>query len=136
MTPIRSLAAAGYGTFSGNKMLVAIDVFNQFSPNIKKMPTRKLPFEIPRGFYDSDEISITLPEGFLLESMPKDVELANKYGTYKTQLVKKDDTHLQYKREFRLKKGLYQSNEYEDYRSFCELISRNDNAKIILTKKI
>jgi hypothetical protein len=34
-----------------------------------------------------------------------------------------------------IKKGVYTNKEYDEYRLFMEQVSKNDNAKIILTKK-
>jgi hypothetical protein len=39
-----------------------------------------------------------------------------------------------YKRSFYIKKGMYSNTEYDEYRLFIEQVSKNDNAKIILTK--
>jgi hypothetical protein len=129
-----NIAAANYGSVSGNKMLIVVNAFNQMNQNIKRIRNRKSPFEINRGFFDNDEITIELPLGFTIESLPKNCEFNGKYGSYKTELVIKDDTHLIYTRSFHFNKGLYASNEYEDYRLFMEQVARNDNAKIILTK--
>jgi hypothetical protein len=60
--------------------------------------------------------------------------LNGKFGEYKTEIVKKDNATIVYKRKFFLKKGLYTNKEYDEFRLFMEQISRNDNAKIILTK--
>jgi hypothetical protein len=66
--------------------------------------------------------------------MPNNFELNTKYGEYKTEIVKKDNSNLIYKRTIYIKKGLYKNTEYDEYRNFMEQISKNDNAKIILTK--
>jgi hypothetical protein len=129
-----SLSAANYGAITGNKMMITANAFNQFSGNIKRIRNRKTPFEISRGYYDADEIAIALPTGFAIETLPKGFELNSKFGEYKTELIKKDEVSLVYKRTLLINKGLYASSEYEDYRQFMEQISRNDNAKIILIK--
>ncbi|HMK06321.1 MAG TPA: DUF3857 domain-containing protein [Flavobacterium sp.] len=129
-----SLSATGYGAVSGNRMMVVANAFNQYAVDIKRIRNRKTPFEIGRGSYDSDEITIALPAGFALESIPKDFALSNKFGEYKTELVKKDESNLVYKRSLLIKKGIYTSDQYEEYRLFLEQVSRNDNAKIILIK--
>ena len=85
---------------------------------------------------DGDEIEISLPSGFSIEFLPSNFELKTKFGEYKTEIIKKDDNNLIYKRTIFLKKGLYSNKEYDEYRLFIEQISRNDNAKIILTKNI
>jgi hypothetical protein len=131
-----TLSAADYGTISGNNMMIVVNAYNQFDGNIKRIRNRKTPFEIERGYFDTDEIEVALPSGFVVEILPKDFELNTKFGEYKTQLIKKDAANLTYKRSLFIKKGSYLSTEYEEYRLFMEQIARNDNAKIILTKNL
>jgi len=128
------LEAENYGSFSGSRMMFAINAYNPNGVNAKRVRNRKTPFEIARGSYDEDEITVELPPGFAIEALPKNFELSGKYGDYKTELVQADDRHLVYKRSFLVKKGLYPNKEYEDFRQFMEQVSRNDNAKIVLIK--
>lgn len=131
-----TINAVNYGIISNNKMMFVLDAFNQSSENVKRIRNRKNPFEIQRGYYDSDEITIALPTGFSIESMPNNFELSSKFGEYKTEIMKIDATNLVYKRSVFIKKGLYKNTEYDEYRLFMEQISRNDNAKMILTKTL
>ena len=126
--------AANYGSISGNKMIFVVNGYNQTNGTIKRIRNRKTPFEIQRGYYDADEIFISLPVGFSIESTPQNFILNTKFGEYKTEIIKKDNSNLIYKRSVFIKKGLYKNTEYEEYRLFMEQISKNDNAKIILTK--
>ena len=128
------ITAANYGSLSGTRIFFIVDAFNQTNGLIKRVRNRKTPFEIQRGFYDDDEIAILLPVGFSIDALPADFNLTTKFGDYKTSIVKNDANNLVYKRSLLIKKGLYQNNEYEDYRLFMEQITRNDNAKIILIK--
>jgi len=128
-----SLSAANYAAISGKTMMIVPNAYNRFG-GIKRIRNRKTPFEIQRGFHDVDEIAIVLPAGFLVESLPKDFEIKTKYGEYKTTLVKNDNGNLTYNRSLLVKSGRYANTEYEDYRLFMEQVSRNDNAKIILTR--
>ena len=126
--------AMNYAPISNNKMIFAVNAFNPTSGAVKRIRNRKNPFEIPRGYYDSDEIAIALPTGFTIESIPATFELNSKFGEYKTEIIRKDNNNLIYKRSIFIKKGMYQNTEYDEYRLFMEQISKNDNAKIILTK--
>ncbi|SHL86369.1 DUF3857 domain-containing protein [Flavobacterium chilense] len=128
------LSAINYATISGNKMIFIVDAFNQNSGNVKRIRNRKNPFQIQRGYLDSDEIEINLPAGFTIEFLPSNFELKGKFGEYKTEIIKKDNNKLTYKRSIYLYKGKYTNKEYDDYRLFMEQVARNDNAKIILTK--
>jgi transglutaminase-like putative cysteine protease len=128
------ISATNYGTISNNKMIFVVNSYNQTSGAVKRIRNRKNPFEIQRGYYDNDEIAVALPTGFAIESMPSNFELNSKFGEYKTEIIKKDNNNLIYKRSIFIKKGLYKNTEYDEYRLFIEQISKNDNAKIILIK--
>ncbi|MTH16901.1 DUF3857 domain-containing protein [Flavobacterium sp. LC2016-01] len=128
------LSAINYASISANKMIFAIDAFNQNGESVKRIRNRKNPFEIQRGYMDSDEIEVNLPAGFTIEFLPANYELKGKFGEYKTEIIKKDNNKLIYKRSMFLNKGKYSNKEYDEYRLFREQISRNDNAKIILIK--
>ncbi|KAF2080185.1 DUF3857 domain-containing protein [Flavobacterium sharifuzzamanii] len=128
------LSAANYGALTGNKMIFVVDAFNQYTGNLKRIRNRKNPFQIQRGYLDTDEIEINLPEGYNIEFLPSNYELKGKFGEYKTEIIKKDNNKLTYKRSMFLNKGKYSNKEYDEYRLFMEQVSRNDNAKIILTK--
>lgn len=134
LTENMEIAADNYGKISNGKMIFVVNAYNQYTGSVKRIRNRKTPFEIQRGYYDTDEISISLPEGFTIESLPQNFESNTKFGEYKTEIIKKDDKNLVYKRSLFIKKGFHENTEYDEYRLFMEQISRNDNAKIILTK--
>lgn len=128
------LNAVNYGNISGNKIIFPVDAFNQNTNNVKRIRNRKNPFQIQRGYLDTDEIEINLPTGFTIEFLPANYELKGKFGEYKTEIIKKENNQLVYKRSMFLNKGKYSNKEYDEYRLFMEQVSKNDNAKIILTK--
>jgi hypothetical protein len=128
------ISAINYGNVSANKMMFAINAFNPLTQNVKRIRNRKNPLEIQRGSVDIDEIEVALPANFSIEFLPSNVDIIGKFGEYKTEIIKKDNNSIIYKRKFFLKKGLYTNKEYDEFRLFMEQISRNDNAKIILTK--
>jgi hypothetical protein len=128
------LNAQNYAKTIGANFIFPINAFNQFNSNIKRIRDRKTPFEIERGYNDMDEIEVTLPEGFAIESIPQKFELSSKFGNYKTEVIQQKD-NLVYKRNLFLKSGTYLNSEYEEFRLFTEQISKNDNAKVVLIKK-
>lgn len=128
------ISAINYGVIAANKLIFPVDAFNQNANNIKRIRNRKNPFQIQRGYLDSDEIEINLPTGFTIEFLPSNFDLKGKFGEYKTEIIKKENNKLVYKRSMFLNKGKYSNKEYDEYRLFMEQVSRNDNAKIILTR--
>ncbi|MDX6191358.1 DUF3857 domain-containing protein [Flavobacterium sp. Fl-318] len=128
------VSAESYATISANKMIFVVDAFNQSGGNVKRIRNRKNPFQIQRGYLDSDEIEINLPAGFSIEFLPAPYELKGKFGEYKTEIIKKENNKLTYKRSMFLNKGKYSNKEYDEYRLFMEQVAKNDNAKIVLIK--
>jgi len=128
------VSAVNYGVLSGGKMMFVVNAFNKYTGSVKRIRNRKNAFEIQRGYYDVDDVEVNLPIGYSIEFLPATFELNSKFGEYKTEFIKLDNGKINYKRNMFLKKGLYSSKEYEEYRLFMEQISRNDNAKIILNK--
>ncbi len=129
-----AIEAVNYGSLTSNKLIFVVNAFNKTNAYVKRIRNRKNPLEIERGFLDEDEITITLPSGFSTEFLPENYELSGKFGNYKTETIKTDAANLVYKRTLFVKKGLYSNKEYDEYRLFIEQISKNDNAKIILTQ--
>ena len=128
-----AVEAVNYGSLTSNKLIFVVNAFNKTNAYVKRIRNRKNPLEIQRGYLDQDEVSVILPVGFSVEYIPANYELSSKFGNYKTEIVKKDTSNLVYKRTLLINKGLYANKEYDEYRLFIEQISKNDNAKIILT---
>lgn len=129
-----AISATNYAAVSGAKMIFPLNVYNQSTGSVKRIRNRKNPFEIQRGYVDVDEVEVVLPIGFAIEFLPSNFELNSKFGEYKAEIIKKDATHLVYKRTLYVQNGFYPNTEYDQYRLFMDQVSRNDNAKIILTK--
>lgn len=136
LTEKTEINAVNYGNISGDKMMFALNAYNQYTENVKRIRNRKNPFEIQRGFSDTDEITIVLPQEFTIEFLPSNFDLKSKFGDYKTEFIKKDNGTIIYKRNLFIKKGFYSKTDYDEYRLFIEQVSKNDNAKTILTKKL
>ncbi|RWX03718.1 DUF3857 domain-containing protein [Flavobacterium cerinum] len=129
-----TLEAEGYCNKSGNKMMFVLNAFNQISSVPQRYRNRMNPFEISHGYFDTDEITIDLPAGFVMEAKPENVTISDKFGEYKTEYVVVTPSRIVYKRSLVMNEGYFESKEYENYRLFREKIARNDNAKIVLAK--
>jgi len=129
-----SLEAAQYANKSGDRLIFALNAYNPISGVPARYRTRINPFEISRGFYDYDEITIDLPKGFAIEAKPENFELKDKFGDYKTEYMILNENQILYKRTYQSNSGLFDKKEYENFRKFREQVAKNDNAKIVLVK--
>ena len=122
-----------YTTSSGERLLLAPNIFNKETHVPKRYRNRISDFRIERGYWYEDEYTITLPEGYKIEALPEPVEIENEYGHYKMRLDIKDHT-LHYYRSLLVKKGTYSKDAYDAYRKFKRTVAKTDNAKIVLIK--
>jgi len=124
---------SNYASKSGSNLIFALNAFNQYNKVPARYRTRLTPFEVSRGFFDSDEITITIPDGYSIDAKPENFELNEKFGQYKTEITVVNN-QVTYKRALTINKGFYEKIDYENFRKFIEQIARNDNAKIVLLK--
>lgn len=127
--------AASYASVNSGRMMFALNAFNQTGSVPQRYRTRNNPFEIDRGFYDYDEITINLPKGFAIEAKPDNFELKEKYGYYKTEYSLVSENVINYKRTYQINAGYHEKSDYENFRKFKETVAKIDNAKIVLLKK-
>ncbi|MEW4925349.1 DUF3857 domain-containing protein [Algibacter sp. 2305UL17-15] len=134
-TETLSFTAKNYTKNAGTRMLFSINALNRNRHVPDRYRKRTLPVKVKRGFVDKDNVTITLPEGYKIESLPKNKTIENKFGSYKTKITVQGDNTLNYKREFIVKDGEYPKEDYTKFRAFYKEVSKMDNAKIALIKK-
>ncbi len=129
-----SFKAIDFCSFTGERILFTPNVLNRNTYIPNRYRTRKLPLQIERGFIDDDEYEINLPQGYTVEFIPENVSLESNFGSYTVTIERITDTKLKYERKFEITGGFYPKEKYEKYREFIKEVSKNDNAKIVLTK--
>ena len=129
-----SFKAANYTKVVANGMLLTVNALNRNTHIPDRYRSRKLPLLIKRGFKDVDEVEITLPKNYRVESLPAKKVIENKFGSYLSEVVAKNETTLIYKREFVLNDGEFPKEAYSDFRNFYKEVSKQDNLKVALIK--
>ncbi|GAA4893670.1 hypothetical protein GCM10023311_17820 [Flaviramulus aquimarinus] len=130
-----SFQATHYAKKVGNRMLLPINVLNRNTHVPDRYRNRKLPLKVKRGFKDFDEVEIKLPTDYKVEALPKNITIENKFGTYKTEVIVKDEHTLVYTREFIINDGEFPKEDYSSFRNFYKEVSKQDHAKIALIQK-
>ncbi|MGC6432231.1 MAG: DUF3857 domain-containing protein [Jejuia sp.] len=124
--------ADGYCKKAGNRLLFSVNALNRNRYVPDRYRNRKLPVKVKRGFIDKDEVTVFLPNGYAIESLPKNSTIENKFGSYKTEIIKQNDSTILFKREFKLNDGEYPKEDYVAFREFYKSVSKLDNSKIAL----
>jgi hypothetical protein len=129
------LEAKNYASLYGNDMVFPLNVFNRDNYVPKRMSIRKFPFEIERGYFDTDSLDVFIPDNYSLDSLPENFIEVNKFGEYSIVFKKINESQLRFIRTLLIKPGYYSKDEYEAFRIFKEIIAKNDNIKILIHKK-
>ena len=129
------IKAEKYASVSGDRILLEPNIFNKTTYSPPRYRTRKLPFEIDRGFTDIDEFEITLPPELEVDALQEDINIINKFGEYSFSITKLDDNKLLYKRKFVQNKGAYKKEDYKAFRQFRLNVVKHDKSKIVLKQK-
>jgi hypothetical protein len=130
------IRARSYGSISGNRMLVPVNFFNRSEYIPPRYSKRTQPLVIYRGYLDDDRLRLTIPEGYEIESLPAPVEIDNRFGTYRLWIEREDDRNLVINRNFILRSGKYEPENYGEYQQFRLNVSRLEQSNIVLTKTI
>lgn len=135
VTKVYNINVKRYATKSGKRLFVPLNLVN---PNVNVPPSTKKrihPLKIKNDYFDDDLITINLPEGYKVESMPDTTyTLETDFGFYKVA-IKVEGNQLIYIRKLKLISGEFPAERYEDYRNFRKEIGTRDSAKIVLVKK-
>ncbi|SHI78564.1 DUF3857 domain-containing protein [Aquimarina spongiae] len=116
----------------GSRLLVAPNAFSCDQSNLPKYEDRKMPLEISRGYVNTDEYIIHVPQGYTVSSVPDKKIIETEFGKYSWELEKIDDASLKFKRYLKIKDGTFPKEKYEEYRKFRADIKKIDKSKIVL----
>lgn len=128
-----SVSSNQYGNKTGNRLFIPANIFRKgFSvPSVTK---RTYPIHINYGYSDTDSIRIHLPDGYVIEGLPKPIDVTGKFGSFHSSVEVKDKDIYIVHRLF-MPKGIYAPDEYLAFIAFRKLVAGQYSGKIILKKE-
>ncbi|MBB5436674.1 hypothetical protein HDC92_000338 [Pedobacter sp. AK017] len=120
-------------TKGGDKLFMTLNMLNRQETAVTALEDRKTFFSIDYSFNDEDEIVYTIPKGYKVEFIPKDVLIESEFGRYTAKVVAKDNT-LVYTRTKTMTSKAYPPEKYNDFVAFHKKIYQADKQKGILAK--
>jgi len=120
-------------TKGADKLFLTLNLLNRQDYTVTAMEARKTPFGIEFSYNDEDQITYTIPKGYKIEFMPKDIVLDSEFGKYTAKVVSKGNT-LIYTRTKTMINKQYPPEKYNDFVAFYKKIYQADKQKGILAK--
>ncbi|WP_166334233.1 DUF3857 domain-containing protein [Sphingobacterium chungjuense] len=127
------ISIENYGNITDDRISFFPNLFN-VQRTIPSVRNRSLPFEIKRGYIDTDSIYITFDEEIVPLIIPKQVNLESKFGSYKL-IAKLVEGKLFYCRKLLIKDGIFPAEDYESYENFMQEVANNDKLRLTLSLK-
>jgi hypothetical protein len=126
--------ASNYASITGKRLFIQPNLVNKSGNKLSTDKPRRFPIQFTYSFRDVDTISIAIPDGYTVESMPRDAELNSKWGKYNISFKVSGNTIFALRiSEFYA--GTYPSSEYLSFAKYMEDMYKSDRSKIVLVKK-
>lgn len=127
------ITVRNYANITGKRLFIVPNIMTRHGRKLAVDSTRKFDLLIRTEYQDIDSSEITLPAGYTAESLPRDVLIESKFGTYESK-VRLEGNVLTYYRNMRHKSGRYPPADYADLVKFYDAIYKADRNKVVLVK--
>ena len=128
------VSSPGYANITGKRLFIRPNLFNKSTIKLDTDKPRKFNIEYNNAFKDADTVSIILPKGYLLEALPPDVSIHNKFGSYSISFLVKENT-ISMLRVYERHGATYPAKDYTELAKFYEDMFKADRSKIVFVKK-
>ena len=130
-----SAISKNYCSFTGKYMILPLNTLNSQKSIQKMLKPRYSDILINRSSTDYDTITYNIPKNYQLESVPTGSNITSSFGSYSCSIMGSENKII-FIRKFTILEGRYKPSFYKEFYDFILAISKADNTKILLTKKI
>ena len=123
-----------YATTTGQRLFVPVCPIHNGYSTPPALPNRQEDIYLESGYLDKDEITLTIPEDYEIEAMPKDQTVEQSFGTF-SFTVKRDGSEVRIQNSLLMKSGTYDKSQYPQFIDFMKKISGIYSQKIVLKKQ-
>lgn len=130
------LASTRYAAKAGKRLFIQPNVLNQYTHVPDEVSDRQFPIVLHQSWTDTDTITLNIPAGYTIETLPKETDLTDaEFGSYSSACSLNEDGTVTYIRQMTLHKGSYPAAHYEAFRDFKKAVVKADKQKIVLVKQ-
>lgn len=121
-----------YASTSSKRLFVPVNVLSNWNISFSNEDDRKFDVWLPVAFQEKDSTVFNIPEGFVLEGIPKSERIENSFASYNGSFEKLDSNNVLFTRSFSIKSRKLKPEEYPDFINFMNEVSRLDNQQMVL----
>lgn len=132
-------ATSKYANVTGKRLFIKLNPMKGNFSNMSNPANRQSPLELSAGYHDIEDITLTIPQGFKVESMPSNKEISSKFGTLKVTISprgskpeQEDELNIRY--DFTLHSGTFPAQEYADFIKFYNQVAQVYRQQLVIVK--
>ena len=122
-----------FAKVNGNRIFIPANPVAK-SLNVQRQE-RVNDIRVGRSSTITDTVVFRLPEGYRIESLPKDMEEACDWDTFTSRVRVEEDGTVTLVQTFVIQKGAFPKERYESYRAFAKVVNRSYGSSIVLVKE-
>jgi hypothetical protein len=127
------ITLSNYATITGKRFFLAPNLFGGASDRLMPDTARQYDYVIKDPYRDIDSVEIKIPNGYKIETTPKDMLLQTKFGKYISSVKVMEDKVIYY-RMMEQNSGRFAAKEYSELVLFYQQIAKADRARVVLVK--
>jgi hypothetical protein len=109
------------------RVLGRLDIHTDHKP-------RTVPIDLGETMQVTDEYSIEIPAGYVVDEMPDPVNIDMGFAAYQSATVVKDNT-MHYTRTYTVREVTLPADRYADVQKLATLIAGDEDSQAVLKKK-
>jgi len=119
----------------GDRMYFKPLFFNSKTKNPFKLEKREYPIDFGTPFIEKNMVRITIPEGYIIESIPESIAvgLPNNYGIYIFN-VKMQGNKMMIQSKLQINTAIYPVLNYDEIKEFYKIIVNKNLERVVLKK--
>jgi len=118
---------------TGSRMFVPVGLFHKMTVP-RALQQRVQPVNIDYGYVDIDTVVVTIPEGYVIETLPQQVNEVAPMGEL-SQTFKADGNMITIITRHLMRDGRYPESEYNTLRNFMSAVKKAYDQRIVLRRK-
>lgn len=125
------ISSQNFITKSGNRLFVPLQALQEIA--FPELPDSiRHSFSIDRGFSQQIALSVQIPAGYQVENIELEKNIESRFGEYSRTVETNSNGNLHINRSYTAKKGMFDVQDYTDYKSFTREVKKAENENIVL----
>lgn len=131
-----ALEIPNYATRTGRRLFVPITKLDPIHRNLPRDTARVLDLVLRRAFSTSDTVNILLPDNYVIENTPAEVNVSSEFGTYRmTVVAEPGKNEVMAIRQVTILPVQVSGERYEAVRQFYQQVAQAESGQLILVKR-